>query len=85
MGYKGTPRAIPGAVYAKAKCSDCWMMGARGGGGGGGGGGGYLMFSAYVGSDPSYTVHPKKISVISSTPKNNLNFSNPKKYPNSVP
>ena len=51
------------------------------GGGGGGGGGGTLFFSAYVGSHPASTVHPKKISGISSTP----NFSNPKKYPNSVP
>ena len=40
------------------------------GGGGGGGGGGTLIFYAYVGSDPASTVHPQKISGISSTPKN---------------
>ena len=61
----------------------------------GGGGGGTLIFSSYVGSDPASTVHPKKISGISSTPKkyqefqapqkNIWNFSNPQKYPNSVP
>ena len=44
-----------------------------------GGGGGTLIFSAYVGSDPASTVHPKKISGISSTPKKNWNFSNPQK------
>ena len=43
-------------------------------GGGGGGGGGTLIFSAYVGSDPASTVHPKKISGISSTPKKYLKF-----------
>ena len=37
--------------------------------GGGGGGGGTLIFSACVGSDPASTVHPKKISGISSIPK----------------
>ena len=37
-----------------------------------GGGGG--IFSAYVGSDPASTVHPKKISGISSTPKKYLKF-----------
>ena len=35
-----------------------------------GGGRGTLIFSAYVGSDPASTVHPQKISGISSTPKN---------------
>ena len=35
----------------------------------GGWGGGTLIFSAYVGSDPASTIHPKKISGISSTPK----------------
>ena len=34
-----------------------------------GGGGGTLIFSSYVGSDPASTVHPQKISGISSTPK----------------
>ena len=43
-------------------------------GGGEGGGGGTLFFSAYVGSDPASTVHPKKISGISSTPKKYLKF-----------
>ena len=43
---------------------------AQGGGGGGGGGGGTLIFSVYVGSDLVSTVHPQKISGISSTPKN---------------
>ena len=42
--------------------------------GGGGGGGGTLIFYAYVGSDPASTVHPKKISGISSTPKKYLKF-----------
>ena len=36
--------------------------------------GGTLIFSAYVGSDPASTVHPKKISGISSTPKKYLKF-----------
>ena len=31
--------------------------------------GGTLIFSAYLGSDPASTVHPQKISGISSTPK----------------
>ena len=34
------------------------------------GGGGTVFFSAYVGSDPASTVHPPKISGISSNPKN---------------
>ena len=41
------------------------------------GGGGYictLIFSAYVGSDPASTVHPKKISGISSNPQKYLKF-----------
>ena len=41
--------------------------------------GGTLFFSAYVGSDPASTVHPKKISGISSTPKKYLKFLQPKK------
>ena len=41
-----------------------------GGGGGGGGGGVTLNFSAYVGSDPAFTLYPPKISGISNTPKN---------------
>ena len=40
----------------------------------GGGGGGTLIFSAYVGSDPAFALHPKKISGISSTPKKYLKF-----------
>ena len=36
--------------------------------------GGTLIFSAYVGSDPASTVHPKKISGISSYPKKYLKF-----------
>ena len=39
------------------------------GGGGQPRGGGTLFFSAYVGLDPASTVHPKKISGISSTQK----------------
>ena len=39
-----------------------------------GGGGGTLIFSAYVGSDPASTVHPKKISGILNTPKKYLKF-----------
>ena len=42
-------------------------------------GGGTLIFSAYVGSDPAFTLHPKKISEISSTPKKYLKFLQPKK------
>ena len=38
-------------------------------GGGGGGGGGTQIFSIYVSSDPASTVHPKKKSGISRTPK----------------
>ena len=41
---------------------------------GGGEGRGTLIFSAYVGSDPASTVHPKKISGISNTPKKYLKF-----------
>ena len=41
----------------------------RSAGDGGGGDGGTLIFSTYVGSDPASTVHPQKISGISSTPK----------------
>ena len=47
-------------------------------------GGGTLIFPPYVGSGPASTIHPQKILEISSTPKNILNFSDPKKYPNSV-
>ena len=43
-------------------------------GGGGGGGGGTQIYSVYVGSDPASTIHPKKISGISSTPKKYLKF-----------
>ena len=34
------------------------------------GGGGTLNFSSYVGLGPASTLHPQKISGISSTPKN---------------
>ena len=40
----------------------------------GGGGGGTVFFSVYVGSDPASTVHPKKISGISRTPKKIFEF-----------
>ena len=43
------------------------------------GGGGTLIFSAYIGSDPASTIHPKKISGISSTPKKYLKFYQPQK------
>ena len=46
--------------------------------------GGYSIFSAYVGSDPASTVHPKKISEIWSTSKKYLKFLQPQKYPDSV-
>ena len=49
----------------------CGRVGLRGGGGEGAG---YSISFAYVGSDPASTVHPKKISGISSTPKNYLKF-----------
>ena len=49
-----------------------------GGGGGGGGGGGTLTFSSYLGLGPSSTVCRQKKSVISSTPKNILNFCHAK-------
>ena len=55
-----------------------------GGGGGGGGGGGTLIFLAYVGSDLASTVHPKRISESSNTPKKYLKLLQPKKYPDSV-
>ena len=41
--------------------------------------GGTLIFSAYVGLDPASTVHPQKISGISSTPKQYLKFKQPPK------
>ena len=37
-----------------------------------GGGGGTITFSTYVGSDPASTIHLKKISEISGTPKKYL-------------
>ena len=37
---------------------------------GGGGGGGTLIFSAYVGSDPASTVHPKKYQKFQAPQKN---------------
>ena len=52
--------------------------------GGGGGGGGTLIFSAYVGSDPASTVHPKKYQKFEALQKNIWIFCNPKKYPDSV-
>ena len=39
--------------------------------------GGTLMISLYLGSGLASTVHPQKISGISSTPKNIWNSSNP--------
>ena len=45
----------------------------------GGGEGGTLIFSAYVGSDPASTVHPKKYQEFQAPQKNILNFSNPQK------
>ena len=41
--------------------------------------GGTLIFSSYIGSDPASTVHPQKISGISSTPKKYLKFYQPPK------
>ena len=38
-----------------------------------------LIFSAYVGLDPASTVHPKRISGISSTPKKYSKLKHPKK------
>ena len=40
--------------------------------------GGTLIFTAYVGSGPASTVHPPKISLISSTPKKYLKFWQPR-------
>ena len=40
--------------------------------------GGTLIFSSNVGSDPASTVHPQKISGISSTPKNIKILATPK-------
>ena len=56
------------------------------GGGGGGGEGDTLFFSSYVGSGPISTIHPKKLSGISSIP--NFFFlilATPKNIPHSVP
>ena len=50
-------------------------MGAQGGGGTLKS----LIFSAYVGSGPATTVHPQKISEISSTLKKYLKSKQPKK------
>ena len=44
-----------------------------------GGGGGPLNFSSYVGSGQASTLHPQKISGISSNPKKYLKFYQPKK------
>ena len=38
----------------------------------------------YVGSEPASTVHPKKYQEFQAPQTNIWNFSNPKKYPNSV-
>ena len=43
-------------------------------GGGGGGGDGTLICSPYIGLGPASTIHPKKISGISSTAKKYLKF-----------
>ena len=49
------------------------------------GGGGTLIFSAYVGSDPASTLHPKKLSGISSTPNKIFEIlASQKSIPNSV-
>ena len=49
---------------------------------GGGGGGGVLQFlSAYVGSGPESTIHPKKYQKFQAPPKNIWNFSDPKNIP----
>ena len=47
--------------------------------------GGYSNFFRIRRLGPSIYRSPPKISGISNTPKNIWNFSNPKKYPNSVP
>ena len=55
--------ALVGDVYCILVSFPCGILGL-------GGGGGTLIFSAYVGSDPTSTVHP---------PKNIRNFKHPKK------
>ena len=50
-----------------------------------GGGGGSLIFSSYVGSGPASTLHPKKISGISSNQKNIEILATRKNIPHSVP
>ena len=47
--------------------------------------GGYSHLSSYVGSGPASTVHPQKISGISSTPNKYLKFEQPKNILQSVP
>ena len=54
--------------------------------GGGGGGGGTLIFFLYVGLGLASTIHPQKISGISSTPKKIFEIlATPKNIPHSVP
>ena len=47
--------------------------------------GGTLIFSAYVGSDPASTVHPKKYQEFQAPKKIFEILATKKKYPNSVP
>ena len=51
----------------------------------GGGEGGTLNFSLYVASGPASTIHPKKLSGISSTHKIFEILSTPENIPHSVP
>ena len=68
-------------AYCDNANANDWLVQYSNTQGGGGGGGGNLIFSSYVDSGPASTVHPPKISGISSTPKNIWNFSNrPQKY-----
>ena len=47
----------------------------------GGGGGGTLIFSSYVGSSPTSTVHPKKYQISKATKKIFEILATPKKSP----
>ena len=45
------------------------------------GGGGTIIFSAYIGSDPASTVHPKKYQEFQALQKNIWNLATPKNIP----
>ena len=65
---------VESKIPAKPSLEKMVNIGAECSYGGGGGGGGTFIFCSYVGSGPASTVHPQKVSGISSIPTKYLKF-----------